>query len=289
MAIFTNQATLTYGTQTTSSNVVTGEIVQTLSVTKTALQNGYRAGDVVTYVIGLVNSGTVPFTGLTLQDDLGAYPFGTPTPTTTLVPLTYVDGSLHAFLDGVPQEPAPTVTVGTELTFTDVDVPAGSDLVLVYQATLGDTAPLGSDGQVTNTVTVTGAGLVEPLTAQATITAADTPYLTINKAITPGTVVENGQLTYTFTIQNYGSTEAVAGDNVTLTDQFNPILDPIAVTYGGQGWTEGTQYTYNRATGAFATVPGQITVPAATYSQDPVTGVWTTIPGVSVLTVTGTV
>ena len=49
------------------------------------------------------------------------------------------------------------------------------------------------------------------------------------------------------------------------------------------------QYNYNEATGQFNTVPGQITVPAATYTQDPVTGVWSVMPGTVVLTVTGTV
>ena len=41
--------------------------------------------------------------------------------------------------------------------------------------------------------------------------------------------------------------------------------------------------------GTFTTLPGQITVPAATYTQDPDTGVYTIQPGVSVITVTGTV
>lgn len=48
-------------------------------------------------------------------------------------------------------------------------------------------------------------------------------------------------------------------------------------------------YTYSEVTGEFATIPSQITVPAATYTQDPVTGEWIVEPGVGVLTVTGTV
>ena len=44
-----------------------------------------------------------------------------------------------------------------------------------------------------------------------------------------------------------------------------------------------------QTTGEFATVAGQITVPAATYVQDPLTGLWSVQPGVAVLTVTGTV
>ncbi|MBE6902169.1 MAG: hypothetical protein E7478_06815, partial [Ruminococcaceae bacterium] len=45
---------------------------------------------------------------------------------------------------------------------------------------------------------------------------------------------------------------------------------------------------YNETTGEFATLAGQITVPAATYTQDE-TGAWVITPGVSVLRVVGTV
>jgi hypothetical protein len=81
----------------------------------------------------------------------------------------------------------------------------------------------------------------------------------------------------------------VATDNVTLTDTFNPVLDISSVNFNGAAWTQGVEYNYNQATGAFATVTGEITVPAATYVQDPVTGAWTVIPGESVLTVVGTI
>ena len=53
--------------------------------------------------------------------------------------------------------------------------------------------------------------------------------------------------------------------------------------------TEGVDYTYDEATGAFATLPGVITVPAASYVQDPTTGEWTVTPGVSTLTIVGTI
>jgi uncharacterized repeat protein (TIGR01451 family) len=102
-------------------------------------------------------------------------------------------------------------------------------------------------------------------------------------------VSDNGQLTYTFVIQNSGNLDADAADNVTITDTFNPILNGLTVTLNGTALAEGIGYTYNDVTGVFTTVPGIITVPAATYVQDPITGVITTTPGVSVLTVTGTI
>ena len=57
----------------------------------------------------------------------------------------------------------------------------------------------------------------------------------------------------------------------------------------GTALAEGTGYTYAITEGDFATVPGVITVPAATYTQDPVSGVWSVTPGTTVLTVTGTI
>ena len=97
------------------------------------------------------------------------------------------------------------------------------------------------------------------------------------------------QLTYTFVIQNTGSLAAQASDNVVISDTFDPILNPITVTFDNVTWTVGTNYSYDTTTGVFNTIAGQITVPAATYTQNPATGIWTLTPGVSVLKVTGTV
>lgn len=54
-------------------------------------------------------------------------------------------------------------------------------------------------------------------------------------------------------------------------------------------WRETTNYTYDETTGLFATLAGEITVPAASYTQDPVTGAWLVNPGVSTLVITGTI
>ena len=68
-----------------------------------------------------------------------------------------------------------------------------------------------------------------------------------------------------------------------------PLLAALAVTFDGEGWTEGVQYQYEEGTGLFTTVPGQILVPAASYTQDPITGAYSVTPGVATLTVTGTI
>ena len=103
------------------------------------------------------------------------------------------------------------------------------------------------------------------------------------------TITDNGQLTYTIIIQNNGNAPASATDGIIVSDTFNPALSNITVTLNGTPLTEGTGYTYDEATGAFATTDGTVSVPAATYTQDPTTGVWSVTPGTTVLTVTGTI
>lgn len=283
MATFTNQATLRYNGNVVNSNITTGELVEVLSATKTAVIDTYSQGAEITYVINIVNSGAVAFTGITVTDNLGKYTFGTG----TLVPLDYVDGSVRYYVNGVLQ-PAPTVTAGPPLTISGLIVPANGVVTIVYVASANQYAPLDLGAIITNTAVISGGGVTE-ITVSETITPESGASLTITKSMCPTTITENGRLTYTFVIQNTGNTTAVATDNVEITDTFNPILTDLIVTFNDVTWAETTNYTYSETTGEFATVPGQITVPAATYTQDPVTGEWIVEPGVAVLTVTGTV
>ena len=284
MPAFYNQATLTYNNQTMLSNIVTGEVVEVLSAVKTSVSQSYRTGEPVTYAVSIINAGNTAYTNLTVTDDLGAYSFGTG----TLAPLDYVAGSVRLFVDGVLQ-PAPTVTSTQPLTITGINVPAGGDAVLLYSAQANAFAPLDEDGIITNTATVTGAGLSTPIIASDTLPVDATAILSIIKALNPVNVVENEPLTYTFTIQNTSTTPATATDNLTVTDTFDPILEIQSVTLNGVPLAEGTGYTYNAATGAFATLPGVITVPGATVMQDPTTGAWMVTPGNAVLAVTGVI
>ena len=181
MASFTNVATLSYGGNQVSSNVVTGEIREVLTVSKTAVPAAYAVGDTITYVIYLINSGT---TGLTVTDDLGGYAFGTG----TVYPLRYTDGTVRYFANGALQA-APDVTAGPPLRFTGITVPAGGTAALVYQAEVTAYAPPTADGVISNTVTVSG-GALAGQTATEEITASQAARLEITKALSPAVVAE---------------------------------------------------------------------------------------------------
>jgi len=284
MAQFFNQATLSYNGTSTTSNVTVGELLEVLSVSKRAVSDGYRMNDPVTYAISIVNAGPVAFNNLTVTDNLGAYADGE----TTRVPLTYVPGSIVYYVNGVVQ-PAPTVDTDEGLVISGVNVPASGNAILLYEAVVNRYAPVQSGSTITNTAVITGGGLSAPLTAEETITVENRSLLTISKSICPSIITENGQITYTFVIQNSGNTPAAATDSVSVTDLFNPILDISSVTLNGITLSEPEDYSYNVETGLFTTVPGKITVDAATYSRDEATGTWIINPGVSVLTVIGTI
>ncbi len=284
MAVFSNQATLSYNGITTNSNIAFGEILDVLAATKTAVEGNYAPGQLVTYVVTLRNTSQSVLTDLTVTDDLGGYTVGSQ----TVYPLTYEAGTAALFVDGVPQA-APAVTAGPPLLLTGIDLPAGADAVVIYQARVNEFADPAEGGTITNTVTVTGDGLSTAISASETVTSAAAPALTITKSITPTQVVDNDRVTYTFVIQNSGNAAVTAADNAAITDLFDPVLTALSVTFEGNAWTEGVQYSYDQTTGLFATLPGQITIPAATYTQDTATGAYTAVPGVATLTVTGTI
>lgn len=284
MAQFTNQAKLSYNGIVLNSNVAVGEIREVLSAEKTATASGYSPGENITYIISIVNSGAVPYTGISVADNMGEYtlPSGA-----AVYPLTYVDGSVRYYVGGVLQ-PSPSVTVENTVTFGGIGIPAGGNAILVYEAVPNSFAPLAEASAITNTATVCGPGAITTVSVSSTLPSVTSPSLSISKQISPVPVTENSTLTYTFIIQNYGSTVAGESANIVLSDSFDPVLSNISVTLNGSVLA-ASDYSYDASSGEFMTNAGVITVPGATYTQNATTGEWSTTPGFTSLTVRGTV
>ena len=277
MAQFTNQAHMSH------CHFVRRLILPLLSASKTAVRSTYGQNDSVTYVVSIVNAGTVPVTGLTLSDNLGAYTFGTG----SLTPLTYVEGTVKYYVNGTLQT-APAVTETPVFTITGITVPAGGNATIIYEAMVNRYAPLDAGSSITNNANISGGGIT-PVTVDEIVRAQTAPLLTITKSISPVPVTENGTITYTFLIQNGGSADADAASGVTVSDNFDPVLTNLTATYNGTPLVAGTDYTYNETSGEFMTTAGRITVPAAAFTQDATTGIWAINPGVGTLVVTGTI
>ena len=283
MATFYNQATLSYNGNVRSSNITTGNIIEVLSAEKHAVQDTYSADNDVVYVISIVNNGNMAYNGIRITDNLGSY---TPSDTApAVVPLTYVPDSVNLYVDGVKQAD-PTVSDTNPLTIENISVPAGSNAVVIYSARPNQFAPLSTDGSITNNAVISGNNFTDiPVTD--TITPKNSADLTISKSLTPTEVAENGAVTYTFVIQNYGNTASLSTDDIVFRDVFTPVLTSLTATYNGTPWVAGTNYTYDTTTGEFVTTAGQIEVPPATFTQDPQTGAWSVQPSVSTLVIKG--
>ena len=283
MACFTNQARLAWRNTTAFSNVVIGEVTPAVRIEKCAIAAGYRHGDTIVYTVSLTNSGTVCMNDLTVTDTLGAYEYDF----RMLQPLDYVEGSLRCYVNGSLQE-APAVShCGDGLIISPITLPAGGNIVLVYAARVNDYAPPCTGGCIENTVRLTGACMCGDLCATDTLCAARGTALTLNKMMTPAALCSGEEVTCTLMIVNNGCDAVVATDDVIISDVFNPALHITEVTFNGEAWTRGIHYTYDEATGAFATLNGRITVPACTCTQDSATGAWHINAGVSTLVIKG--
>ncbi len=284
MATFFNQASLSFRGTQTNSNIVSGEYTCGLvTSSKVAASEGYTQNSGITYIISLENESLAPLNDIVVTDNLGEYEFGTG----SLFPLEYVEGSLKYYVNGVLTE-GPTALAGPALVISGIDIPAGANALLIYEARTTAYAPLAIGSVITNVATVSSDTALEPLVLSATVPVLAYSIPVIAKTLYPDNIVNCGEnVNYTFTILNIGNTEIVATDNLVLSDVFEPAIRDITVTYNGTVLTEGTDYTYDEQTGAFTTLEGRITVPAATYTQDPVSGVYTMTPGVTVITVTG--
>ena len=236
--------------------------------------------------MNIINSGNTDFTNLTVTDNLGKYT--TEDFPTGLVPLNYIADSVSYYVNGIKQTD-PTVSEEEPLIIEGINVPANGNASVIYTVRTNPFAPLGENAQITNTATITGDGIITPVSAEAVVNHSDDANLAISKSLDPAVVPENGTITYTFNIQNYGSKAVATTDDVIFKDTFNPVLNISSVTFNGTSWAINTDYSYSTSSGDFQSLEGKITVPAATYTQDATTGAWAIQPGTSTLVITGTI
>lgn len=283
MPEITNRATLsyTYGNGTVvsqvQSNVASVTLNGAITGTKTSLGDTYRSGEDITYVITLQNTSAAAKTNVQISDNLGTYLVGT----TAVTPLDYV-GPTEYFVNGTPNgELTPTVT-DSNVVFTIPTVPAGGNVVLVYRVSVNEFAPLESGSTITNTASYIGDEACNDFTVDNTVTVEDYADVRITKAMSPDPIVCGSPITYTFTLYNYGNTEAT---NVTLTDTFSPAPASITVTLDG-AVVSPDGYTYENGVLTIPSGAAQLTLPAATTETE-ADGSVTVIPSISTITVTG--
>ncbi|MBR5528812.1 MAG: hypothetical protein IKV97_07375 [Clostridia bacterium] len=282
MANFTNTASVSYNDVITNSNTVHGRILESATVTKTLLSSSYTSDGTLIYAVSITNPTDGVLSDVTVSDNMGAYVFEG----TTLYPLEYSTGSAKLFVNGA-LVPVTDVTAGPPTVFGGIDIPAGGGALLIYEANITSCAPLARGSQIINTATVTGANCAFPVSASASANVSYGARLTVSKFISPETICGGGEITYTVVIRNSGNRDTVASDNVVVNDVFDPALSDLCVSVDGNVLPLSC-YHYDSTTGDFETLPGAITVPAATFVRDG-DGALNVTPGTTVLKITGNI
>ncbi len=285
----TNRATVSYTANGTAgsavSNLASTTLQGPLAVTKASMESVYRAGSRLTYIVTLENTSSAQLTNVTLTDNLGTFSY-TPESTGTAVsvtPLTYT-GPAKYYINGVFSANLTPTSTDSTLTFTIPTLPANATGLIVYDVTANSNAPLATESEITNTVSATAGTVLDPVTAQNTVAADSYADVRIIKSMSPDPVIEGSNITYTFTIYNYGNTDAAS---LVLTDTFSPApAAPLTVTLNGDT-VSSTEYTYQNGVFTYPAASGNtVTVPAATFATS-ATGAVSVTPGTAVITVTG--
>lgn len=279
--ILNNFATLTYNsgddTGAATSNVVSTNLLDSygLTVNKISLNEDWRPGENITYLVTVTNTGTQPLFAVQFTDDLGGGDTA----------LEYLEGSAAVVTDSTVTGVTPVSTQPLIIPVADV-LPAGDSVTAVYVAQVqGDISDSISD--ITNTVSAVGregsaeGAVVESDEASATLPRADFAQVDIVKTVDKAVVSSGETLTYTFTIENSGNIPAT---NVVITDtlpagfevtSISSVTDGVTTVYDETDYTIDADNTLTLPTGTDVT----ITVPARTAAGN----------GVTVVTVTGTV
>jgi len=238
MPTLLNQGTLRFtpsrGTQSsvvtnTTSTVLT--VSYGLEVSHSAYPETFGNGDTILYTVVLRNTGSGTLVLPTVTVDLGGDA------------LSYVPGSAAAFLyDGTGLRPYPFTVVVGSVTFNFTQpIPAGSQVIVFYQARVNE----GAGETIVSTATATayeGVATGPAITDSDTATVTRTPISIVKSA--PARAEVGDSISYLFTITN-NTDENVALDQLTdqLPEQFS--LTGITLTANGAvtPLSEGSDYT----------------------------------------------
>ncbi len=283
-----NTATLTfeYGEQSgvAVSNVATMTLRETVTVTKSCIENFYYRGDSLTYVITVSNNNNFEITNLSITDNLGAYTPDGVLENTLYIPLS-CNGPAHLYVNGVFKSELTAQLNCDGALFSVASIPAGSAANIIYKVSVNDKALLEKGSTLTNTASLIFDSITVPITTSHTISVRETADVKIVKNMSPEFVVRGEEVAYNFSLYNYGNTEAV---NVILTDAFSPSPVIARVSVNAQDLLF-TDYSYMSGT---LTIPAYgseftLTIPPATFAQDSLTGSVNIAPGHATVSVIG--
>lgn len=283
-----NTASLSFecGTQKgfVSSNIAVTTMQEAVSVSKTSLSESYFQSSEIPFIIEITNNGFEEIKNLTVQDNLGSYTLKQSICGSKFTPLTYIGPSLLYIAGKFSSNLTPT-TLQNKIEFKIESIPAKSTALIIYKTTTNEFSPLALDSEITNTVTVTSENLSNIKEASSTVKVKNSADIKIIKNMSPNPVLAGEKITYSFSLYNYGNTEAT---NVVLTDTLSPFPSNISVKLDSND-LQTTHFSYidGNLTIPSANSDLSISIPAAKFIQNNITGLISVKPGITTITVSG--
>ena len=217
METISNQAqvTFSYGdletTKTNNSNVVntTMKDEYSISVEKSSITECFKAGEVITYMVRVLNNGCGCFGRFVIQDNLGGDSFS-----------SYVSGSARVFIGGSMSMVTPSQLNPLEFTISG-RLERDQEMILQYNVLISENIALDVL-EITNHVDVQAYPCVctsdqEPALGSADYTIEKCEYaeVLITKSVSSDNICCGQEIDYFITLTNTGSVDAT---NVVVTD-----------------------------------------------------------------------
>lgn len=266
MSTITNQAFVSFSyndsteTKTNASNIVTQSTRSkySFSVEKVSTTECFRAGENISYMITVTNTGCECLHNFIVSDNMSGSGY-----------LSYVEGSSRIFINGSMHMITPTNL--SPLTFDISDsLSKGTSFILQYNALVDEDISTEVD-EITNEVTVTaypccadsGNDYFVTETASATVTKCEYAEVLITKAVSNDYLCCGDDVDYFITLTNIGTVDAT---NVVVTDQLPATFNVSEIHMENNGnhyMFEKTEYdisdtnflTLPNATGTVILVP----------------------------------
>ncbi len=242
METISNQAHVSFSyagseeTYSNDSNIVNSSIKDkySISVEKTTTTECFRAGEIISYMVRVTNTGCGCLSNFTATDNLGGEDYA-----------TFVEGSAKLFIGGSMRDITPSSTDPLTFEFTE-RLERDEEFILQYNVTVNE--DISSEvTEITNHIEVRGypcdcccdnnGGSVEG-SAEVTVPKCEFAEVLITKAVSNDNVCCGEELDYMITLTNTGNVDAT---NVIITDSLPSTFTVMEI----HSENNGVHYKYD--------------------------------------------
>lgn len=255
--------TFDYGnnkTGTAISNSADFTNIESVSIDKICLAESYFSGDDITYIISVNNNSNIPVFNIKIKENIGNDSSDkSSTPTTDLK----YNNSFKYYVNGSPHEISSPKTYSDKTIFEIDALPALSNALLIYSASITDNAPLELKSSIDNSSSLILPALGKTLIANHTLKVRETADLKIIKQIKS---FSSNNASYTLRIYNYGN---ISAENLTVNDKCEHIFSKLKVKLDNKNISD-SDYTYNSGKLQIPSYGSKfsISVPEAKFTKD---------------------